>query len=140
MKKLTIPIIILAIVALSGFIAFRAISLAQTPNQNKFGTGQVDLKSQTQVLAANNLRHATLAIDGMWCSSCAVGAEYALKEKNGVMNAVVGFSENLEGIGEVIYNPQQIDLEEITKAVEPYEASVTKDEQTISANLKNLTR
>lgn len=68
------------------------------------------------------------------------GAEYALKEKNGIVNAVVGFSENLEGAGEVIYNSKRIDLEEITKAVEPYEASIVRDEQATSIDLENLAK
>lgn len=126
MKKFIIPTVLIFI-ALGGFIVFRAISLSQK-----------DLRSQVQIPAVNNLRHATLAIDGMWCSSCAVSAEYALKEKAGVVNATVGFDENLEGVGEVIYNPKQIDLEEITKAVEPYTARVVKDEQATSTDLMDL--
>lgn len=126
MKKFIIPII-LVFIALGGFIAFRAISFSQT-----------ELKPQAQALAVSNLRHATLAIDGMWCSSCALGAEYALKEKAGVVNATVGFEEDIEGMGEVIYNPKQISLEEITKAVEPYKANVAKDEWATSIDLENL--
>lgn len=133
MKKIIIPIILI-VIALGGFITFRAISVSQIESKSQ------NQKEIAQVLPISDLRHATLAIDGMWCSSCAVGAEYALKEKQGVINAVVGFRENLEGVGEVIYNPEQIGLDEITKAVEPYKASITKDEQTTSTDLEDLSK
>lgn len=79
-----------------------------------------------------------MMIDGMWCAGCAVAAENALNEKTGVVNAKVGFKENLEGIGEVIYDSKQINLEEIVKAVEPYKANVVSDKQTTSTDLKDL--
>lgn len=126
MKKIII-VIILIFIALGGFIAFRAISLSKK-----------DLGSQVQIPPVNNLRHARLEISGMWCSFCAVSAEYALKEKAGVVNATVGFDKNLKGVGEVIYNPNEISLEEIIKAVEPYKASLVKDEQATSIDLIDL--
>lgn len=92
----------------------------------------------SSVPSLENLRQATLVIDGMTCAGCAVAAENALKEKAGVINAKVKFKENLVGIGEVIYNPKQVGLEEITKAVEPYKAKVINDVQTATLELKDL--
>lgn len=86
----------------------------------------------------SKLHKATFAIDGMWCTGCAVAAENALKEKAGIVNAAVGFKKNLEGVGEVIYNPEEIGLEEIVKAVEPYKAKVINDVQATALELKDL--
>lgn len=74
--------------------------------------------------STQNLRSLTLKIDGMWCSSCAVGAEYALKEKQGIIGAKVDFKT---AIGEVIYDPKIITPEEIISTVSPYEASIIQD-------------
>lgn len=37
------------------------------------------------------------------------------------LNAKAGFTKNLEGIGEVIYNPKQINLISFIEAVNPYQ-------------------
>lgn len=70
---------------------------------------------------------ATLAIDGMWCASCAVSAQYNLKSITGVADAYVGFTKNLDGEGWVIYEPEKVTKEQIIKAVEPYKATITSD-------------
>lgn len=97
-------------------------------------------KETNKIVSVENLRYTALAIDGMWCAGCAVAAENAIKRKTGVIDAKVGLKENLEGMGEVIYNPKQINLEEIIKAVEPYNAKVTNDVQTTTLELKNLAK
>lgn len=104
------------------------------PRVYQFGSSLKILSSFSNI----KLHKATLTIEGMWCSGCAVAAENALKEKAGVVNATVGFEKNLEGVGEVIYNPEEIELEEITKAVKPYKAKVINDVQTTALELKNL--
>lgn len=71
-----------------------------------------------------NIKAVTLKIEGMWCASCAVGAEYALKEKQGIVEAMVDFQT---ATGKVTYNPRQISQEEIVSAVLPYEASVVEE-------------
>ena len=60
----------------------------------------------------------------MFCVSCATGAEYALKEKGGIVDASVDYdNEN----GKVIYNPLKISKDEIIQAVNPYTAIITED-------------
>lgn len=160
MKKFIIPTVLIFI-ALVGFIFFHPILPPQTgsesqphpqinsksqssPQVNSKRYLKLEMNSQTnqkpqkQTSTVKNLRYATLVIEGMWCSSCAVSAEYALKEKVGIVDAVVKFGKNSEGLGKVIYNPKQIDLEKIIEAVKPYRAKVVKDEWTTSTNLKNL--
>lgn len=77
--------------------------------------------------SGNKLYKATLAIDGMWCASCAVSAQYSLKNIPGVADAYVGFTKNLDGEGWVIYEPKRVTKEQITNAVEPYKATITSD-------------
>ena len=123
MRKFII-LTILTFIIVGGFLAISCSSQSGITAQEK--------KEVPLVLEDNELRYAELAIDGMTCSGCAVAAEYALKEKAGVIDAAVGFSG---GKGEVIYDPKLISLEEIVKAVEPYKANVIKDEEAISTKL-----
>lgn len=126
MRKFII-LTILVFIILGGFLAISCSSQSDLTSQEK--------KEVALVLEDKNLRYAELAIDGMTCSGCAVAAENALKKKDGVVDAKVGF---FEGKGEVIYNPKLISIEEIVKAVEPYKANVIKDEEAISTELKDL--
>lgn len=77
--------------------------------------------------SGSGLHKATLAIDGMWCASCAVSAQYSLKGISGVADAYVGFTKNLDGEGWVIYEPKRVTNEQIVKAVEPYSATITSN-------------
>lgn len=72
-------------------------------------------------------RKAELLIEGMWCASCAVGAEYSLKNISGVADAYVGFTENLEGEGWIIYEQGKVSQDQIIKAIEPYKATIVTD-------------
>lgn len=99
-----------------------------------------EIKETNSILSVENLRHATLAIDGMTCPGCAAAAESALKEKAGVMDAKVELKENPEGIGDVVYSPNVIGLNKIIKSVEPYKAKVINDVQATTLELKNLAK
>jgi copper chaperone CopZ len=113
MKNFIISIVIIAVAGLIGFSVLKK----QTTTKPKF---EVETNQQQQ----ENLRQATLKIDGMFCVSCATGAEYALKEKEGVIDASVDYdNEN----GKVIYDPLKISKDDIIQAVNPYTATVTED-------------
>ncbi len=115
-------IIAVIIIASSGLVGFSIIT-------NKAEEIAIDQNvSPTTNYAKTNkgeyLRQATLKIDGMFCVSCAIGAEYALKEKEGVIDASVDYyNEN----GKVIYDPLKISKDEIIQAVKPYTATITED-------------
>ena len=111
MKNFIISVIIIALAGLIGF----SLATKQTTTKQKFEINQQQQK---------NLRQATLKIDGMFCISCATGAEYALKEKEGVVDASVDYNSKN---GKVIYNPQKISKDEIIQAVNPYTATITED-------------
>jgi len=118
MKNIIIATIIITVVGLIGF------SLITKPTTTK---SEIEVKKnnlETNQQQQRNLRQATLKIDGMFCVSCATGAEYALKEKEGIIDASVDYdNEN----GKVIYNPQKISKDEIIQAVAPYTATITED-------------
>ncbi|MBI2267883.1 MAG: cation transporter [Candidatus Blackburnbacteria bacterium] len=87
-------------------------------------------KSVSSILSSfsNSRPHkTTLRIDGMWCTSCAVSAQYSLKSLPGVTDAYVGFTKNLDGEGWVIYKQDKVSKEQIIKAIEPYKAVITSD-------------
>ena len=67
MNKLVILIIALLLLTAGGTVLSRYVS------QKK----QADTQG-IQIAASDNLRKATLSIEGMWCASCAVGYEYNL--------------------------------------------------------------
>lgn len=106
-------------------------------------TGSID-KTTNSVVASTSeqtdfplqeLRQASISIDGMWCASCAVGIEYVLKSKEGVVDADIGFGADLEGIGEVIYHPALISKEEIVQSAEPYTAVIVSDKKATAKSL-----
>lgn len=117
MKKF---IIIIIIIAVAGLIGFSLIT--------KQTSKKPELKTKINIIKTNqqqqNLRQATMRIDGMWCASCATGAEYALKEKEGVINASVDYDSK---IGNIVYNSLKISKDELIQAVKPYTATITKD-------------
>lgn len=117
MRKIVVSITILGVATLAGIVFSRKIS----------GT----ISGQSLVVAifptGQKLHKATLSIDGMWCASCAVGAQYSLKSLEGVTDAYVGFGKNLDGEGWVVYTPSKITEEQIIKAVEPYKAIIVSD-------------
>lgn len=81
---------------------------------------------QTKQTTGIVLHQTTMKIEGMWCASCAVGAEYALKEEKGVIEARVDYDSET---GVVIYDPEEISLEEIKETVRPYTATIIEDKQ-----------
>lgn len=70
---------------------------------------------------------STLAIEGMWCASCATGAEYNLKAIEGVVDAYVGFTNGLDGEGWVVYDKKNVTQDQIIEAVKPYRAKIVND-------------
>lgn len=86
--------------------------------------------------ALEELRQASLSIDGMWCASCSYGIQYALKSKEGVVDAKIGFGKDFEGIGEVIYHPDLISKDDIVKSAEPYTMVIVSDNQATAKSLQ----
>lgn len=117
MRKIAVLIILLSVLTAGGL----------------FLTQDVSQRTRTRAPAVwgsfigSRVHKATLAIDGMWCASCAVGAQYNLKAIPGVTDAYIGFTKNLDGEGWVVYEPDKVTKEQIIKAVEPYRATITSD-------------
>lgn len=116
MKKIVILVIVLGIAIVSGLLISKAMGIKNDNVSRVLGN-----------FSGSKPYKATLAIDGMWCASCAVGAQYSLKSIPGVADAYVGFTKNLDGEGWVIYEPKKVTKEQITSAVEPYKATITSD-------------
>lgn len=116
MKKIAILITVLGIAIVSSLII-----------SEPAGTKSNNLSKVLSSFSGNKLYKATLAIDGMWCASCAVSAQYSLKGISGVADAYVGFNKNLDGEGWVIYEQKKVTKEQITNAVEPYKTTITSD-------------
>jgi copper chaperone CopZ len=117
MRKMTVVIVILSLAALAGVVLNRHVAATRA------------LRSEPTQAAVvkTGLRRAELSIKGMWCVSCATGAEYSLKAIEGVEDAYVGFTGDLEGEGWVVYREGEVSEEEIVKAVEPYKATIVSD-------------
>jgi copper chaperone CopZ len=111
MKNIIIAAIIVITTGLVGFSVVTR-STEQAVGKSKLGETKADL------------RRAVLKIDGMFCASCATGAEYALKEKDGVVDARVDYNS---ARGDVVYDPSKISKSEIIQAVKPYTAVITED-------------
>lgn len=100
----------------------------------------------TQAVKTNNLRHVTLAIDGMYCGSCPYNVENALKDTSGVINATVGFvgKEIINGIvdgrGEVVYDTTKTNTDKMIQAILPYKGAVLRDEETHTTELTPLSK
>lgn len=117
MRKIIILIAVLGIATVAGAILSKSIS----------GTNSKKVSAVLGSLGGKQVYKATLSIDGMWCASCAVSAEYNLKAIEGVADAYVGFTDNLDGEGWVIYEPGKVSDEQIIKAIEPYQATIVSD-------------
>lgn len=117
MRKIVVIVAVLAVVTLGGIFF----------NQRSSIIGGKRSPEIASLFTGENLHKATLSIKGMWCSSCAVGAQYSLKSIEGVADAYVGFTENLDGEGWVVYDPDKVTEEQIVKAVEPYKATIVSD-------------
>lgn len=77
--------------------------------------------------AAAQLRHVTLAIDGMYCAGCAGTIQAALARAPGVSKATVSFDKKQ---AEVEYDPSKTSPESLIAVVAStqYKARVVKDE------------
>lgn len=117
MKKIIVLILVLGIAALGGAILSQSIS---SSSGNRVAAVPSSLNGK-------QLHKAELSIDGMWCASCTVGAEYNLKAIEGVADAYVGFTDNLDGKGWVVYESGKVSNEQIIKAIEPYKATIVSD-------------
>lgn len=117
MKKIITIIVVLSFITFGGGVLVKDITRVRGEKVSDiFGS-----------LTGQKLRKAELAIDGMWCASCATGAEYNLKAIEGVADAFVGFTDNLDGEGWVIYEKGKVTEEQIIKAIEPYKAIISSD-------------
>jgi|GEM_PF-3927599 len=117
MKKVILLILVLGVAILGGIVLKGNVSGIKGSKVSAI------LGSST----GQRLYKAELAIDEMWCASCAVGAEYNLKAIDGVVDAYVGFTDNLSGEGWVVYENGKVSEEQIVKAIEPYEATIVSD-------------
>jgi len=70
---------------------------------------------------------AQLSIQGMYCSSCASGLEYELKQLPGVIIAQI----NYKGSGSVIYDPSKITIQDILQVQERFIITLV-DDKTLS--------
>jgi copper chaperone CopZ len=112
-------IAVVIIIITVGLIRFSIVTRQTVPKPKS------ELKtSSLEPNQPKNLRQATLKIGGMFCASCATGAEYALKEKKGVVSASVDYDSES---GKVIYDPSKISKEELIQAVKPYTAVIIED-------------
>lgn len=120
MKNIIIATIIVITAGLIGFSIVTKLT-KQTANKPESAETKANYSETSQ---SANLRQAVLKIDGMFCVSCATGAEYALKEKVGVVDASVDYNSES---GNVVYDPYKISKDEIVQAVKPYTAAITED-------------
>lgn len=116
MKKIYISLIILILVFGLGWVITKK-------NSSTF-VKETAISEIQQNTESKTLHQATMKIEGMWCASCATGAEYSLKDKQGVIDATIDYGSET---GIVIYDPTKISHEELIKAVEPYTASIIED-------------
>ena len=121
MKNIIVATIIVIIAGLIGFFIVTK-STDQTANKLELGETKANYLETNQIA---NLRQAVLKIDGMFCVSCATGAEYALKEKVGVIDASVDYDSES---GNVVYDASKISKDEIIQAIKPYTAVITEDQ------------
>ena len=117
MKKIITIVMVLGIITVVGGALTKNITGARGNKTSEI----LDL------LTGQKLHKAELVINGMWCASCATGAEYNLKAIEGVVGAYVGLTDDLGGEGWVVYENGKVSEEQIIEAIEPYEAIITKD-------------
>jgi len=75
-------------------------------------------------VSLEGLQVAELQIEGMYCSSCATGVEYELKQVDGVVDATVNYKT---GKCSVSYDPSKTDAASIARASTVYKATVVSD-------------
>jgi len=86
--------------------------------------GNTSQESALELGEVSNLHKATLQVEGMTCTSCALGIEYQLKNVEGVVAASVNYAK---GTGFIIYNPGKVTAEEAAAASDVYPAYVIED-------------
>lgn len=113
MKKIIYPtLLIMAILVLVGCTV-----TSETPTDQSKITG-----------AATNVHEATLDIEGMTCTSCALGVEYQLKQVDGVLEAKINYEE---GKGYVTYDADKVTGEIIAQSSDIYPAKLIDDKKVI---------
>jgi thiol-disulfide isomerase/thioredoxin len=78
------------------------------------------------IQTSEKLRQVTLEIYGITCPSCVNAIESLLKQKEGVVNASFNY---FQGIGEVVYDPSKITIDDIVKAIQPYRVTLIEDKE-----------
>lgn len=89
-------------------------------------TGKNAEASQITVATPTNVHEAVLDIEGMTCTSCALGVEYQLKQVDGVLDAKINYEE---GKGYITYDADKISAESIAQASDIYPATVSQDKK-----------
>lgn len=117
MRKITVLIIFLSLLTVGSFVLTQGI----------YQGAKARVPAVLSSIIGSKMYKATLAIDGMWCASCAQAAQYNLKAIPGVADAYVGFTKNLGGEGWVVYEPDKVTKEQIIKAIEPYKTTIIED-------------
>jgi copper chaperone CopZ len=123
MKNIFIAVVILLLAGLAGFLIIAKQPFLK-PRAGFLNSYQRFPHNNKLYARQTNLRQATMKINGMWCAGCATGAEYALKEKDGVIDASVDYASET---GRVIYDPSKISKSELLNAVKPYSAVLVND-------------
>lgn len=75
---------------------------------------------------SNNIHETTLAVEGMTCTSCALGVEYQLKQVEGVIDAKISYKE--KG-GYVKYDANKVNAQTIAQASDVYPVKVLSDKK-----------
>lgn len=78
--------------------------------------------------APTNVHEATLDIEGMTCTSCALGVEYQLKQVDGVLEAKINYEE---GKGYVTYDADKVTGEVIAQSSDIYPAKLINDKKVV---------
>ena len=110
MKKTFVLILIIAwALILSGCSTITGKTIGQEVVQN--------------IVQPKNVHEVILQIEGMTCTSCALGVESQLKQVDGVVDAKVDYTK---GIAIVTFDKNKVDAETIAKASTVYSAKIVK--------------
>jgi len=91
-------------------------------------TSETTDQSKITGAAPINVHEATLDIEGMTCTSCALGVEYQLKQVDGVLDAKINYEE---GKGYVTYDANKATGEIIAQSSDIYPAKLIDDKKVI---------
>ncbi len=108
-----------------GGSSFKALDSSVLESADDYAENTV-LDNPITASNAVNVNKATLRIDGMTCTSCALGVEYQLKNVEGVISAEVDYDK---GLSYVTYDSDITDAQSIAQASDVYPAEVIADEK-----------